>query len=116
MTRHSPGRYLFDIVAAADWVQQATQEVEFESFDRDLTLRFAVERQLIVVGEAVAQFAKVAPDLAVRLGDIRGVISFRNVLVHAYDIVDPEAAWRIVRERLPELRDCAAAMLGDIEG
>jgi hypothetical protein len=39
--------------------------------------RSAVERQFEIVGEALTQFAREAPDLAARIGDLRPAIAMR---------------------------------------
>ena len=42
-------------------------------------LRSAVERQFEIIGEALNQLSKVAPDLAAQIADLSRIVAFRNV-------------------------------------
>ena len=46
-------------------------------------MRFAVERAFSIVGEALAQLSRIAPDVSIRISEARSIIAFRNILVHA---------------------------------
>ena len=59
-------------------------------------LRSAVERQFEIIGEACDQLAKTAPTLAERIPDLRRMVDFRNVLAHAYAIVDDALVWQAI--------------------
>jgi uncharacterized protein with HEPN domain len=59
-----PRAYLWDAREAAGHALEFVRGKSFEEFGRELLLRSAVERQLEVLGEALSQLAKVAPDLA----------------------------------------------------
>jgi uncharacterized protein with HEPN domain len=66
-------------------------------------LRSAVERQLMIVGEALNRLKKVEPTAAASVTDSRRIIAFRNVLVHGYDIVRDEVVWGILETDLTTL-------------
>ena len=51
-------------------------------------LRSAVERQFEIVGEALSQLAKAAPELAAQIPDLPRIVAFRNILRHGYAVVD----------------------------
>jgi uncharacterized protein with HEPN domain len=76
-------------------------------------VRSAVERQLEIVGEALNQFSKEAPELATRIPDLRAAVSTRNALIHRYRTIEPEIVWLTVTPRLPGLRAQVAALLGE---
>jgi uncharacterized protein with HEPN domain len=59
----------------------------------DALLRSGVERQLIIVGEALSRLIKIEPTAASDISDSRQIIAFRNILVHGYDIVRTEVVW-----------------------
>ncbi len=49
--------------------------------------------------------------LAKRITDFRGIVAFRNILVHAYAQVDDRLVWDIVQAKLPVLiREVAELM------
>jgi uncharacterized protein with HEPN domain len=71
-----------------------------------------VERQFEIVGEALNQLSRTAPDLAAQVPDSARIIAFRNILIHGYAIVDDEIVWRATQENVPALRAALDALLG----
>ena len=61
------------------------------------------ERNVEIVGGAVRRLGQHDPQTADRLTDRGQMIGFRNVLVHACDVVDPDRVWRTIRNSLPLL-------------
>ena len=45
------------------------------------------------------------------LQDMLDSIRFRHVLVHGYDVVDPDITWAILQEKLPVLRNEVEGLL-----
>ena len=45
---------------------------------------------------------------------ILDIVSFRNVLIHGYALVEHPRVWRIVQESLPSLRAKIAALLDEL--
>ena len=97
-------KYLFDIDRAAGLVAKFTAGKEFGDYDRDDMLRSAVERQFEVIGEALAQLARVDGALAARISEHRRIIAFRNILIHGYAEVDSRLVWDVIETRLATLR------------
>ncbi len=48
----------------------------------------AVERKFEIIGEALSQLSKLDLGLAQRIPNVRDIISFRNVLIHGYAVVE----------------------------
>lgn len=101
---HDVRKLLWDARDALDTVQVFIEGQSYEAFAEDLLLRSGVERQFEIAGEALAKLAKLDPDTARRIPELRRAVAFRNVLIHAYADVDPELVWRIAKEHLPDLR------------
>jgi uncharacterized protein with HEPN domain len=96
-------KWLDDIRDSAAYILAATQDESVESYEANRTLRQAVERNFEIIGEAVNRIRRSERDVAERLGDLRQIIAFRNVLIHGYDYIDVEIVWRVIQARLPEL-------------
>jgi uncharacterized protein with HEPN domain len=77
-------------------------------------LRSAVERQLGIIGEALAQLARTHHNIAARIPELRRVVGFRNVLIHGYDRIDDAAVWRVIEGDLPLLRTRVATLLTEL--
>ena len=78
-------------------------------------LRSAVERQFEIIGEALAQPARIDAATAQKVPDLRRIIAFRNVLIHGCATVDPARVWRVIEENLPPLRAALAELLAAAE-
>jgi uncharacterized protein with HEPN domain len=75
--------------------------------------RSAVERELQIIGEALMQLQKVAPEQASSIDEHQRIIRFRHVIVHGYDELDPAAIWNVIEHKLPKLRHQVRAILPD---
>src|SRR5262249_39926692 len=102
--RRDPKSLLWDAHEAAEASATMTAGKSFGDFDADIVLRSAVERQFEIIGEALAQLARLDPVLAQRIPDFREIIAFRNVLIHGYATVDRARVWQVVQGNLPQLR------------
>jgi uncharacterized protein YutE (UPF0331/DUF86 family) len=67
-----------------------------------------VPEQYAACFDTLCENGIVSADLAARL---RAMARFRNLLVHLYQRVDPARVHAILRERLPDLRAFAAAVV-----
>jgi uncharacterized protein with HEPN domain len=95
---------LVDIRHAIAGIKLFTAEKSLDDFRGDLMLRRAVERQFEIIGEAMTRLRKADPRQFDLISEARGIVSFRNVLIHGYDSVRDEITWRIVQDKLPVLR------------
>lgn len=96
-------KYLYDIQQAASWIADFTAGKRFEDYRNNAMLRSAVERQFEIIGEALAQLAKIDETIVARIGEHRRIIAFRNILIHGYADVDDRLVWDIVQGKLPVL-------------
>lgn len=92
-------------------MQQFTASKQLADYELDPMLRAAVEREFEIIGEALAQLAKLDPALAARITEYRRIIAFRNILIHGYAEVDDRLVWDVVETKLPLLRREVAALL-----
>jgi uncharacterized protein with HEPN domain len=54
---------------------------------------------------------KLDPSFESQITDARRIVDFRNILIHAYDVVDEQVVWDIVERKLPILRQEVAKLL-----
>ena len=87
--QRDPKSLLWDAHEAAEVITAVTAGKSFAGFDRDIVLRSAVERQFEIIGEALAQLARIDAAMAQKVPDLRQIIAFRNVLIHGYATVYP---------------------------
>ena len=112
--RRDPRAYLWDIQQGCLNVQSFLHGISLAEYQSKLLLRSAVERQLQNIGEALAQLAKLDPQLAARVPEYRQIIGFRNVLVHGYATLNHDEVWRAIAESLPPLQSAANALLAGL--
>ncbi|HYU35619.1 MAG TPA: HepT-like ribonuclease domain-containing protein [Thermoanaerobaculia bacterium] len=110
--RREPRAYLWDVREAADTILEFTRGLALDDYLADRKLRSAVERQFEILGEALNQLSKVAPEIAARIPDVPQIVAFRNLLIHGYATVDHPTVWETVQSQVPALRNCVADLLG----
>jgi uncharacterized protein with HEPN domain len=113
--RRDPRALLWDAHHAARAIADFTRNASYAEFAQDLLLRSAVERQLEIIGEALAQLAKVAPAIAAKVPDLPRIVAFRNILIHGYATLDREIVWRVVQENLPEFQAALSTLLAALD-
>lgn len=101
--RREPAAFLWDIREAANLIREFVSGIGVEEFTKSALIRSAVERQFAIIGEALSQLSRIAPDVVAEIPDASRVIGFRNILIHGYATIDYPTVWRIIHENLPSL-------------
>jgi uncharacterized protein with HEPN domain len=99
---------------AADAIGRFTAGMQPSAYAANKIIRSAVERKFEIIGEALSQLAKRAPELARRVPEFRDIIAFRNLLIHGYAVVDQDEVWDAVQTSLPRLRAAVAGLLDEL--
>lgn len=97
-------KLLWDMDDAAGKIQRFAAGRTLADYTEDDYFRSAVERQFATLGEAMTRLHKAAPDIAESITDQRKIRSFRNIIVHGYDVIDDQIAWDVLSNKLPTLR------------
>lgn len=97
-------KYLYDIQQAAERITEFTAGKCLEDYRADAMIRAAVERQFEIIGEALAQLARLDEALALRITEHHRIVAFRNILIHGYADVDDRVVWDVIETKLPVLR------------
>lgn len=117
MTRRDERGLLWDIVSHGRLAMEFVGESPLRQYVSDVRCQSAVERQLIIVGEAAGQLARLDEETARRLSEpVHQVVGLRNILVHGYDIVAHEKVFEVIREQLPALISSAEEILLELGG
>lgn len=109
--RPDPRKYLWDALRAAELVHDFAQGQSFADYQSNAMLRSAVERQFEIIGEALNQLSKVDPEAASRIPELRRIVSFRNILIHGYAMVDDALVWQVLVDKLPDLQQALSELL-----
>jgi uncharacterized protein with HEPN domain len=110
-----PRAHLWDALSAANLLASFTEGKTFEDYAADALLRSGTERQFEIIGEALNQLSKAAPDLAARVPDLPRIVAFRNILIHGYASVDDALVWQVVTARLPGLTTVLRSLLDTVD-
>lgn len=93
---------VLDIISAAEDILDFVSECDYEAFSENKILRFAVERQLMVIGEAARGMSD---SFRANLPEIpwKAVIGLRNIIAHDYGEILTERIWLVASRDLKDL-------------
>ena len=96
-------KYLSDKIIAINLIEDFTAEIDdFLTYQKDFKTQSAVERQLIIIGEALNKIKKKNPNF--KIENSNEIIGFRNRLTHAYDNIDNSIVGAILKLHLNQLK------------
>lgn len=117
MTRRDECSLLWDVVVHGRLALEFFNGMSLERYIGDVQCQSAVERQLIIVGEAAGHLARLDASISRRLSEpVHQVVGLRNVLVHGYDTVVPEKVYGVLCGELTELVSSAEEILLELGG
>jgi uncharacterized protein with HEPN domain len=92
------------ILESIDHIIDFTKGVRFEDFEKDIILRFAIIKNMEIIGEAsymlTKEFREQHPEVP-----WRKVIDLRHVLVHGYYHINEERVWKKKKKDLLPLKE-----------
>ena len=80
--------YLEDIRDSSALIVRIVEENDVHACLTDRVLRSAIEREFLIIGEAVNKLLDLVPELVTRLTSSRLIVDFRNRLAHEYHNID----------------------------
>lgn len=111
-----PCAYLRDILEAAAAIDEATGAIDEATYTCTRLIRSSVEREFIIIGEALKVIAQRDPQLFARIPEGRQIIDFRNLLTHEYVNVSDRVVWGAIKTDLPLLVEACGRLLRQIKG
>jgi len=96
-------KWLYDILESIQSINDFVGDNRvFENYESDKKTRRSVEREIMIIGEAINRIKNVEPNIEIT--HIQQIIAVRNRVAHAYDAVNNAMIWGIVINHLPNLK------------
>lgn len=102
------------ILECIDYINSFVKGKALSDIEEEHTTRFAIERQLEIIGEAVN---RISLETLSQQSQIpwRSVIAMRNILIHEYFITQAPMIWQVVQENIPPLQQAVQNLLTFLE-
>lgn len=101
------------ILEAINYIEEFIQDKSEDDLNSNAMLRFAIERQLEIIGEASNH---ISVDLLALQPQInwRAIKGFRNILAHEYFQVATYLVWNVITTNLPDLKNAVIQILATL--
>jgi uncharacterized protein with HEPN domain len=94
--------YLWDMREAAREIVGFLKNIKYSDFTRNNLIRYAVERQLLVLGEAANHVSPIFEETHPEI-PWRQIIGLRNILAHEYGEIKVDRIYNAATVGVPEL-------------
>jgi len=103
MSRHSADLYLYHIREACKAIRQFAANRALDDYIADPMLRSAIERQFMIIGEALNKALRIEPQLLEAITSASNIVRLRHRLAQGYFDIDDDIIWGIVEVHPPTL-------------
>src|SRR5436190_6950816 len=100
---------LHDIEEAGTAILELSAQHTYEEYETQRWLRSSIEREFIIIGEAINAAFDLDSDLPITR--VPQIVGFRNILVHRYRSVESDQVWAFIQRDLPRLLAEVRALL-----
>jgi uncharacterized protein with HEPN domain len=104
--------YLADIIESCNAITGAVSGLKLKDYETNRLVRSSVEREFIIIGEAMAALYRVAPRTFDSITRARRIVDFRNQLTHEYPTIDTALVWAIIEHDVPLLLNESMTLMG----
>ena len=107
--------YIKDILDCMEKIEDFIGDMDFDEFVKDDKTTSAVVRKLEIIGEATNNIPK---EIRMKYKEIpwSDIARMRDKIIHFYFGVDYEIVWKVIKERLPEIKQQIKRVLKELEG
>jgi uncharacterized protein with HEPN domain len=114
--RRDPQAFLNDVIEAGNAIIQAVHGISLEDYEQSRLIRSSVEREFILIGEALKQLSQHDDTLFASIEEAPQIIAFRNKLTHEYVKVSDRLVWGVIAINLPRLVERCSELLRKLDG
>lgn len=106
--------FIKDILDSISSINNFIEGMSFEDFVKDDKTSSAVVRKLEIIGEATKNIPEA---IRIKYSDIpwSDMARMRDKMIHFYFGLDYEIVWKVIKERLPEIRIRLEKILKELE-
>jgi len=99
-----PKEYLRHILDECSYIISVSEDLSFDDFMTDETLKRAVVRSLEIIGEATK---KIPADFKVKWNSIqwKNMAGMRDRLIHDYIGVNYSIVWDVLKNKIPDIHN-----------
>lgn len=115
MPRERREHCFISILVSVDKIKRHTHALTYEQFVSNELVFSAMSRELQLIGELIKKLL-LAPSLLQNSNiNTRGIIGFRNLVVHEYFSLNPEIVFEVVTKEVPVLEQDILETIGKIK-
>ena len=113
--KRDPRAFLSDVIEAGQAILLAVDGISLDDYCNSRLIRSSVEREFIIIGEALTQLSQRDQDLFGKIEQAPQIISFRNKLTHEYITINNQLVWGVIQVNLPVLIDQCHRLLSRLD-
>lgn len=108
-----PKPFLNHIMDEIKYLLQNSQNLEYEDFIKDETLKRSFVRSLEVIGEATKNLPD---DFRNKYSQVqwKEMAGLRDILIHRYFGVNYKSVWDVIKNKIPKLKERIENILGEV--
>lgn len=114
MSKRDDTVLLEDIVESNEKINRYTNDLHQSIFLSDEKTQDAVARNFEIMGEAVTRMSNEFKNLYEHI-NWQYLKDFRNILIHAYEIIDYSLVWDTIKKELPSVYEQAKDLLNKLK-
>jgi len=103
-------KYIFDVMEAINNLKSFTANITLEQLEQ-IELKWAVERGISIIGEALFKADKI--DKKLEVTNLKNIINMRHIVIHDYDMIETERLFITIKKHIPILKEEIAKILED---